>query len=79
MPVPAPTSQVRRELLARGNRLKAHLVLGRKGLTDALIAHLGGKFDRIDLLKIRIDIDDREEAGHVAAELAARIPCHLVQ
>ena len=78
-PGPAPTPQLRRGLLARGNRLKAHLSLGRQGLTDALVAHVRGELDRADLLKIRIDIDDRDEAARAAEELAARIPCHLVQ
>ena len=79
VPGPAPTARLRRELVARANRLKAQLSLGRQGLTDALVAHVRAELDRADLLKIRIDIDDRDEAERAAEELAARIPCHLVQ
>ena len=32
-----------------------------------------------DLLKVRISTDDREECDRVAEELAARLPCQLVQ
>ena len=78
-PGPAPTPQVRRGLLGRGHKLKARLTLGRQGLTETFAAHIRQCFEHTDLLKVRIDVDDRDDAQQMAAALAASIPCHLVQ
>jgi len=66
-------------LLGRGHRLKAKLTLGRQGLTETFAAHVRQCFEHTDLLKVRIDCDDRDEAQQMAVALAASIPCHLIQ
>jgi len=78
-PGPAPKAQTRRILLGRGHKLKAQLTLGRHGLTEAFAAQVRHCFEHTDLLKVRIDIDDRDEAQETAARLAASVPCHLLQ
>ena len=78
-PGPAPTKADRRGLLKRGHTLKAHLAVGRGGLTDAFILQVRGVFDHADLIKVRLEADDADESDLLADELAKRIPCHLVQ
>jgi RNA-binding protein YhbY len=78
-PGPAPTPQVRRGLLGRGHQLKARLTLGREGLTEAFAAHIRQCFEHTDLLKVRINVDDRDDARQMATALAVSVPCHLVQ
>jgi RNA-binding protein len=78
-PGPAPDRQLRRALLGRGHQLKARLSVGRQGLTDGFLAQVRLSFANADLLKIRIDCDDRDEAALLASGLAEAVPCHLVQ
>jgi len=74
-----PTASRRRALAARANRLKARLRVGQKGVTEALVEELRRMFTTDDLIKVRIDAEDRDEVRQVAAELCERVPCHLIQ
>lgn len=75
----SPSARLRRTLVGRGHQLKARLTVGRAGLTDAFIRQVREVLAHADLVKVRIDCDDRDEAAGMAAELARRVPCHLVQ
>lgn len=76
---PSLSAGKRRELRAAAQRLKARLIVGRKGLTDALLAEVRGELLRHELIKVRLDEDDAGEAELLATQLAEGIPCHLVQ
>lgn len=78
-PGPAPKPAERKELSGRGNALKAKLALGHQGLTDAFVAQVRTAFAKTDLLKIRVTAEGSEETKDLAAELAKRVPCHLLQ
>ncbi len=69
----------RRELSAKGNRLKAHVIVRADELSDATLAHVRQAFGTKELIKIRISTDDRQQCLLTAQELAERIPCELVQ
>ena len=73
------TSRERRALIARGHQLKADIVLPADAVTDAVVAHVQGAFGKRDLLKVRIATETSKECDALAAELAARVPCELVQ
>ena len=73
------SSSERRALAARGNRLKANVVVRADELSDATVAHVRNAFGQKELLKVRISTDDREACSRAAVELAERIPCELVQ
>ena len=76
---PEPTSAQRREFRSQANRLKARLIVGRRGLTDSILAEVRGELQRHELIKIRLDEDDAREAEALAHELAARAPAHLIR
>ena len=76
---PEPSAGQRRELVARGHRLKARLVLGHHGVTDAFVAHVRTAFEQNELLKIRIEAKGTDDMRRLAADLADRLPCHLLQ
>ncbi len=76
---PAPSAAERRELRSRANRIKARLIVGRKRLTDALLAEVRGELLRNELIKVRLDEEDADEAESLARDLAVQVPCHLVQ
>jgi RNA-binding protein len=76
---PPPAGAARRELLSRSHALKAHLFVGRAGLSDPLLAQVRQEFTQTDLLKVRLDADSAAQADTLAADLAARVPCHLIR
>lgn len=69
----------RKQLAARGNRLSAGLTLGDAELSERAVDHVRRSFAHTDLLKVRINVDDRELFALLCEDLAARVPCELVQ
>ncbi|HSW46107.1 MAG TPA: YhbY family RNA-binding protein [Phycisphaerae bacterium] len=75
---PAPAAAERRKLRSRANQIKASLVVGRQGLSEAFLRKIRQMFDRIDLLKVRLDVANAVESDEMASALAKQVPCHLV-
>ena len=73
------TTAERRTLAARGNRLRARLVVGRRGLSESIVAQVRRALEKTDLVKVRVDADAREEVDVLAEQLAREVPCHLIQ
>jgi len=73
------SSNERRALAARGQRLRARIVIRAGELSETAVAHVRSAFARADLIKVRISTDDRVACERAAAQLAERIPCELVQ
>ena len=53
------SSGERRALAAKGNRLKAHVIIRANELSDATVAHVRQAFGDQELIKVRISTDDR--------------------
>jgi len=73
------SSAERRTLAARGNRLKAHVIIRAEELSDAAVAHVRQAFGTSELLKVRISTDDRAACDRAALRLGALVPCEIVQ
>ncbi len=73
------SGSLRRSLAARGNRMQARVTVGKLGLTDAVVAQIRREIERAELVKVRCDVPSAADADLVAREIAARIPCHLIQ
>lgn len=66
-------------LLARQARdLKPLLHVGKAGLTDGVISQTRALLANHSLIKVRLPGDGREAVRAQAADLAARVPCELV-
>lgn len=76
---PELSARDRRELLERSHGLKARLAVGRAGVAEAVVAQVRQAFAHHDLLKVRLQADDRGEADRLAAELAEAVPCTLIR
>jgi RNA-binding protein len=73
------SSAERRALVAKGHRLKARVVIRADEISDSTVAHVRQALAGQELIKVRINTDDRQECLQAAQELAGRIPCELVQ
>lgn len=72
-------SSLRRQLAARGNRLRATVVIGRQGLTEAVVAQVRRVLEETDLIKVRAEVGRGAEADVIAGDLARRVPCQVVK
>ncbi len=73
------TAAQRRELASQANRLSAHVVVTAGEVSDAVVAHVSRAFGKGELLKVRINTNDRDEAETTAAALAERIGGEIVK
>ena len=72
------SSRKRRELAARGHHLKASVTLPTEVVADH-VRQVRNAFAGGDLVKIRIRGEDRAACDRAAAEVAAGVPCQIVQ
>lgn len=64
---------------AMAHSLNPVVMIGQKGLTDAVIQETHAALQSHELIKIRIFSDDREERMEIANELVHALDAHLVQ
>jgi RNA-binding protein len=69
----------RKALMARGHGLSPRLMIGKRGLTDAIVAQVRQALGKTDLLKVRVDVERGAEADAIGRRLAEETPCHLVR
>ncbi|HEY9144940.1 MAG TPA: ribosome assembly RNA-binding protein YhbY [Arenimonas sp.] len=68
----------KRYLRGLAHDLKAVLIVGAKGITDALVAEAALALEHHELLKVKIHAGDRELRDEWIAELATRTDAALV-
>jgi RNA-binding protein len=68
------TPRQRQFLKAQAHPLKAHVHIGKSGLTPALCVELDVMLDSLELMKVKVNQNSSEDRDEVAAQLAATIP-----
>ena len=69
----------KRYLRGLAHALKPVILVGGKGVTDAVLAELGLALERHELLKVKVAAEDRDTRDAWIAELATRSGAALVQ
>ena len=72
-------NKTKKELKARAHALKPVVLLGDKGLTDAVLAEIENALAYHELIKIKIPSQDRELRDKVALKIADTLKAELVQ
>jgi RNA-binding protein len=72
------TPSQRKKLLGRSHQLNPLLVVGHAGTTDAVISQIKHILKTHDLIKVRIEAEDRQAVQAAAEELATRSEAMLV-
>lgn len=70
-PQPQLSAADRKHLRGLAMRLKPLVFIGKSGLTDSVIAATHKAFEKTELLKLKIKVDDRAQRETIVAELAA--------
>ncbi len=73
------TSRDRTQLKARAHHLKPIVRVGQAGLSDAFVAEVDRALAHHELIKVRIDGDDRQARELAADEVCARTQSASVQ
>ena len=71
------TGSQKKYLRGLAHELKPIVQIGKGGLTDKLISHIGEVFQDHELIKVRF-VEFKEEKKALAADIAGRVPCELV-
>jgi RNA-binding protein len=73
------TGQDTRQLRAIGHHLKPLVMLGGKGLSEALLGEVNRALDDHELIKVRVSVEDRDQRDALIAELCEQTGAQLVQ
>lgn len=78
--IPAMTmdAKQRKRLVGRSHPLKPVVYVGRHGVQPAQLDTLREHFRKTDLLKVKIDAEDGDEADTIAQSIVEAVPCELV-
>jgi len=68
----ALTARERAHLKARAHALEPVVQAGNSGLTDRLVAEVDRALTAHELIKVKVNADDREERVAIGAEICAR-------
>ncbi len=77
--MPALTPARRSELRAEAHALSPVVIIGDKGLTDAVVAEVDRSLKAHELIKVKAATDDREARAAWMAQLCERLGAHPVQ
>lgn len=68
----------RRALKTQAHHLKHRMTIGKAGVNDAVIETIRRHFDHVELLKIRMTMDEAAEVDLAGGEIASRVPCEFI-
>ena len=66
-------------LRAKCHDLKPVIMLGQKGLTEAVLEELDNALDHHELVKIKLSVDDRDARQQLSNEICERSQAEAVQ
>lgn len=69
----------KKALKAKAHALKPVVLMGDKGLTEAVLAEIEGALAHHELIKIKVPVDDRDARAAVVLEITSKLKAHLVQ
>ena len=68
------TPKQRQFLKAQAHPLKAHVHIGKSGVTDGLAVELDAMLESLELMKIKLNQNSFEDLATAADALAAKVP-----
>ena len=73
------TSREKRVLISQARDLPARRIIGKAGLSEAVIVQLRGLLEHAPLIKVRLPKDDAEAVQSLADSIAQSVPCLLIE
>ncbi|WP_045225855.1 ribosome assembly RNA-binding protein YhbY [Methyloterricola oryzae] len=72
-------SEQKKQLRARAHALKPVVITGQAGLTPAVLSEINLALEHHELIKVRINADDREMRKEMAQQICSDLGADLVQ
>jgi RNA-binding protein len=78
-PLPSITPQELRDLKSRLHHLKPVVIIGANGLSDEVVLEIDRALTAHELIKIRSNIENREERSAIADTICSKTKSALIQ
>lgn len=72
-------SDQKKLLRAKAHALKPVVITGQAGLTSAILREISLALDHHELIKVRVNAEDREQRQEMAAQICADTNAELIQ
>lgn len=69
----------KKKFRARAHSLKPVIMIGQSGFTEAVLSEIELALDNHELIKIKIQTDDREVRKQISSEICARTEAVFIQ
>ena len=79
MPVHSLTNEIKRLLRQRAHALHPVVRIAEKGLSDSVLKETDSALLAHELIKVRIDLDDRALRQDYSAQMAFKLNAHAIQ
>lgn len=73
------TNQQKKTLKSLAHALNPTVIVGNKGLSDGLLEEAAHTIEHHELIKVKIQSDDREERQALAQDMSQRLQAELIQ
>jgi len=72
-------SDQKKQLRAKAHHLKPVIITGQAGVTPALMAEINLALDHHELIKVRVNAEDRERRQELSSQICAETQAELIQ
>ena len=72
-------SEQKKQLRARAHALKPVVITGQAGITPAVLDEINRALEHHELIKVRINAEDREQRREMGAQICAELNAELIQ
>lgn len=69
----------KKKLRARAHSLKPVIMIGQSGLTEAVLSEIELALDNHELIKIKIQSDDRDVRKQISTEICSKTKAEFIQ
>ncbi len=69
----------KKKLRAKAHSLKPVIMIGQSGLTEAVLSEIELALDNHELIKIKIQSDDRDLRSQISAEICSKTEAEFIQ
>ncbi len=73
------TKEEQKKFKARAHSLKPVVIIGHSGLTEAVLAEIGNALDAHELIKIKIQMDEREQRKQIIDAICKQCTAEFIQ
>jgi RNA-binding protein len=71
--------QLKQTLTAKAHKIKPVVIIGSNGLTENVLTEIDHALEAHELIKIRVNANDRDERAKMTNQICTHAKAHLIQ